>query len=630
MEDTSSDANAALRMAKENTSDVKRAAKGAAVDDALLALNWWGFYQKLQFLMLMTPVLATVMHSMSVVFIGRNAEHTCAPPPDLKHKGTFKNQWYGTGNVNNILTNISQPHAGYNTSSSLFNHTITSYEKCNVKIRDNTGRLLSSEKCPYGYLYSEPKDWTFVSEWDLVCEKEALSDLSQMVMATGMTVGAFVFSSLSDRQVDKVHWLEVLVYGRKIVYMLVHNLLFFLAIATAFAGDFVTFTTLRFFTGAAQQGVALVSFVLITEQLPTLHRALPSQAGSFLHPTSLLTLGFVAYLTREVSWRYTQLLLSAFSVYVLVQWWIVDESLRWLVANNRTKEAEKLIKKAARQNKVEPKKVLGVFYQESSPAFVPLASKADTDICEKSEPEMVNSKENHPFEKTTEQSGEQAGLLEALKNKNVLKVTAICCYMWFADSASYYGLIMTSSSLVDDLYIGYTVNVLVELPAAIAFVLLINRIGRLKCIYIFNTIGGLSLLIAVCLSTIPAAKVIPGSEILTLTVSLIGKFGISLGYGTMWIYTPELFPTNIRTTCLGVSSVAARIGGMVAPYSRTMGRHLPWGPGVVFAILCLVIPILTLFLPETQGRELPQTIADMDKQTKRNSRTLGMNKNVIV
>ena len=45
----------------------------------------------------------------------------------------------------------------------------------------------------------------------------------------------------------------------------------------------------------------------------------------------------------------------------------------------------------------------------------------------------------------------------------------------FADCATYYGLIMTSTSLVDDLYLGYTVNILVELPAAVTYVLLINR-----------------------------------------------------------------------------------------------------------------------------------------------------------
>ena len=40
-------------------------------------------------------------------------------------------------------------------------------------------------------------------------------------------------------------------------------------------------------------------------------------------------------------------------------------------------------------------------------------------------------------------------------------------------------------------------------------------------------------------------------------------------------------------------------------YPTPQGRHFPWAPGVIFGVLCLMIPLLTLFLPETHGREGP-------------------------
>ena len=36
-----------------------------------------------------------------------------------------------------------------------------------------------------------------------------------------------------------------------------------------------------------------------------------------------------------------------------------------------------------------------------------------------------------------------------------------------------------------------------------------------------------------------------------------------------------------------------------------------WGPGVIFSAACFLVAFLVTFLPETAGRELPQTIAEI-------------------
>ena len=41
-------------------------------------------------------------------------------------------------------------------------------------------------------------------------------------------------------------------------------------------------------------------------------------------------------------------------------------------------------------------------------------------------------------------------------------------------------------------------------------------------------------------------------------------------------------------------------------------RHYPWAPKAVLSGLCLVVPLLIQLMPETSGRDLPQTIADME------------------
>lgn len=62
---------------------------------------------------------------------------------------------------------------------------------------------------------------------------------------------------------------------------------------------------------------------------------------------------------------------------------------------------------------------------------------------------------------------------------------------------------------------------------------------------------------------------------------------------------------------MGVSSMSARIGGMLAP--QILDLQVFWNPLplLVFGVLAVVAGLLALMLPETNGRPLPQTIDDV-------------------
>ena len=45
----------------------------------------------------------------------------------------------------------------------------------------------------------------------------------------------------------------------------------------------------------------------------------------------------------------------------------------------------------------------------------------------------------------------------------------------------------------------------------------------------------------------------------------LGKCGGSAAFNTVFNYTAEIYPTAVRTTALGICSMAGRFGGILAP-----------------------------------------------------------------
>ena len=48
---------------------------------------------------------------------------------------------------------------------------------------------------------------------------------------------------------------------------------------------------------------------------------------------------------------------------------------------------------------------------------------------------------------------------------------------------------------------------------------------------------------------------------------LIAKIFISLSFCTVYVYTPELFPTYVRNVAVGVASMFGRIGGILSSFA---------------------------------------------------------------
>lgn len=67
-----------------------------------------------------------------------------------------------------------------------------------------------------------------------------------------------------------------------------------------------------------------------------------------------------------------------------------------------------------------------------------------------------------------------------------------------------------------------------------------------------------------------------------------------------------------RQTGIGVSSMFARMGGVLAPIINMLHNHSPAMPFIIFGTTPLLGAVLALALPETANRPLPDTLEDAE------------------
>merc|ERR1711997_206406 len=89
---------------------------------------------------------------------------------------------------------------------------------------------------------------------------------------------------------------------------------------------------------------------------------------------------------------------------------------------------------------------------------------------------------------------------------------------------------------------------------------------------------------------------------LQTVLSIIGKFGATCSFTIIFIYTSEMYPTEIRSTAVGSSSTCARIGGILAPQVANLNTVWVPLPLLIMGGSSLIGGLVALLnLPETLG-----------------------------
>jgi len=431
-------------------------------DELLEEIGSFGFFQKRNVFFLGLIIFMLTFQTVSMVFIGGEPTWRCTP-----------NSTICTRNET-----ISAEDDYYNA-------------RCNM----------SSEHWEFTTEFT-----SIVTEWNLVCGKEYYASLSQSILFIGWIPGAFIIGRLSDK------------FGRK-------RLLFpavFCVVSTSFASSFVSvlwlFLALRGITGFFQGGVYITLYVLTTEFVGPKHRNIAGTLVWMFYTSSLIVLSGLAYGIRN--WRNLSIVISAPAFPLLLLWWWVPESCRWLLVHNKVKEARKVFLSIAAVNKGK--------------------ISEDKILC---------------LENKVELRREDRGIIDLVRSRKQLIKTSILWFTWFTNSMVYYGVLLSVGVLGGSLYLNFFLTSLIDIPSNFFVIWFMNWKRKI----VFNNFYGRKRALISCLALaaifcVIYSAILPSSDAekgvataVRITLAVLGKFCINASFSTIYVFSTELLPTVIRS-----------------------------------------------------------------------------------
>lgn len=278
---------------------------------------------------------------------------------------------------------------------------------------------------------------------------------------------------------------------------------------------------------------------------------------------------------------YTPLLL------VIFYFWLIPESVRWLAIKGRTQEAAKTILLAAKTNSIKlSENVLDMIK----------ATNCNSITVDKNGTSDESRNVHHEIRES---------FFDVVRSKILLTRLLNCSFCWITNAFVYYGLSLNSVNLAGSKYLNFMLVCAAEIPGYFITVFVMEKVGRKWSLCGSMVICGLS-----CL----ASEYLPQDEpLIRLILFLVGKSAITVSFTVLYVYSAELYPTNLRSSLMCTCSMIGRIGSIAAPQTPLLIRYYASLPLLLFGSISIVSGLLVLRFPETLNTNLPDTIEEAEQ-----------------
>ncbi|KAK9097648.1 hypothetical protein Syun_024693 [Stephania yunnanensis] len=333
---------------------------------------------------------------------------------------------------------------------------------------------------------------------------------------------------------------------------------------SAFAPNYITLMILRCLVGVGLGGGPVLSSWFL-EFVPAPDRGIWMVIFSaFWTLGTILEASLALFIMPTLGWRWLLALSSLPSLVLLLFYCITPESPRYLCLQGRTTEALAILEKVATMNHV----------------------KLPPGILVSDHRTVLNEA---PCEDTT--------LLSQRENKTMNIDSKLSIHRSGCGPAALH----SANSLGANPYGDVFITSIAEFPGLLLAAVTVDRLGR--------KLSMSAMLFLSCLFLLPL--IFNHSEDFTTGLLFGARMCITGSFAIVYIYAPEIYPTSVRTTGVGVGSSVGRLGGMVCPLiavgmvssCHRTAAILLFGAIVLFSGVAVV-----LFPLETKGRELSDSL----------------------
>ena len=155
----------------------------------------------------------------------------------------------------------------------------------------------------------------------------------------GIMCGSGIFGFLADR------------YGRKKLFLIAIVFMSLTGVGQAVSTGYSMFLAFAFLNAVGTSGVYPLAFVIGVEMVGKKKREMSGVVLNYFYSIGEALVGLIAWLDGD--WVSLQYWVSAPPILFVAYYWIIPESIRWLLAKNFNAEALRIIKRAAKDNGVE-------------------------------------------------------------------------------------------------------------------------------------------------------------------------------------------------------------------------------------------------------------------------------------
>ncbi|KAG9255845.1 general substrate transporter [Emericellopsis atlantica] len=380
-------------------------------------------------------------------------------------------------------------------------------------------------------------------------------------------------------------------FGRKPVILAGALIICVAAALQAASVNYPMFVVARVLVGYGGMFLVQPAPMLIAELAFPTHRGKYTSAFWTLYYLGAILASWTTFGTQAhegtVSWRLPSALQAGFPLVQLCFYWWLPESPRWLVAQDRTREAAELLRR----------------YHDPDTPESPLVSRELAEI--------VQTIQNEQKAKTTG----WAALVSTPGNRK--RTLIAVCTGAFAQwngigIVSYYLTLVLDSIGITDTFTQTLINGLLQIfnfAAALGAAFLVDRLGR-RTLFLWSGIGMfVSYVIWTACSAVNAETGNKAAGVVVVVCLFTYFFHYDIAYTPLLFgYPTEIFPYSLRSKGIAVELFAIYGSLIIAAFANPIGMdNIGWRYYIVFCVLLVVFFAVTYFLfPETKGYSLEE------------------------